>query len=181
MKHDPACVICSDDQGCIDAALQGYVAKAKQMIVKHGFMVQGVMPDEVNHVPGYSYTIGLIDSALSVELYACGLPPQTAQTLFNGIREQAEKGAQYSDGSVISGMLKHGYCLMLCKVTDPPRELFAMYYNVRGAQAPLKVLQMVYPDPDGLFPWNPDFNPAIADAQRLLFTRQYGTTTGRNH
>jgi hypothetical protein len=140
----------------------GFQADIKRTIKEHGLMVLHVSDE-----PGFTYTIGLYEK-YGFELLVFALQPQHAQAIFNDIYVKLSiEGVELS-----------------CGVDDPRwANLPTRFYNadpdrvrqyVVQADAyygqHVRVLQLVLPDRDGLFPGNKDFDaPYMEQRQPLMY------------
>ncbi|MCO8277949.1 DUF4262 domain-containing protein [Actinoplanes sp. TRM 88003] len=139
------CVICHDygDRGDYDPGDHGVIENVGQF----GWSVTGVPADEEG--PGWAYTIGRRHSRGEPELAMFGLDVGVMQSCLNTLGRRDD----LADGQSHDGVI-NGYPLHLREVEpDWFRAFFgqAMWFYRRP---PVPVLQVVWPDRQGAFPWD---------------------------
>lgn len=129
-----------------------YLERCEAIIREVGWMVQGVFPAKGDTSPSFAYTVGLHDQGLS-ELLTFSLPPDVAQMLLNDVGRFLVMSK--SLGLPIGGRVEHEnwptpfYLLPARKTEAAQYCTFAMRRSLDAAQ----VLQVVWPDRTGKFPW----------------------------
>jgi hypothetical protein len=133
-------------------------------VEQHQWVVLKITPDRA---PEYAYSVGLTKSFAHPELVVVGLDDETMQELINDIGNAIESGRAFRDGDVSADFLQ-GYDVAFRSV---PAHLHAAqfawaerYYG----DAPFSVLQIVYPDRKGRWPWDADVDPELRKGQPLL-------------
>jgi hypothetical protein len=138
------------------ANVEGHIAATGQSVI-------GVFGDGIS--PTFSYTIGRTDRG-KPELIAVGLPPATAQAIFNSINDGMEPETV---GEVIEGVAN--FPLRLGAVSDAAIDEYmvqAVARQERVAGPRPAALQVVYPDPEGRYPGDegyslpPELQPVLA-------------------
>lgn len=129
-----------------------YERHARELIAEHGWMVQAVFGDEAGR-PDFAYTVGLT-AAGKPELIIFGLSAEPATYILNdAARRVADGEPGWEHGRLVPQLLKGGYDPLLVAVDDlEDLALARRFYpdtQVRGA------LQLVYPDADHRWPWQP--------------------------
>lgn len=131
----------------------------------HGWAVQPVFGDEDQ--PSFAYTAGLCSKGLP-EILTIGLPPRTAQTILNdcafGLTEKSLIAEHYKP---MLGLAN------LPLAFRPDDEAGNLSWLARGANrwasenaAPeCKFIQLVLPDKNGRFPWDPGCDRIFAKTQ----------------
>lgn len=131
--------------------------------------------------PSYCYSIGLVDKGLP-ELIIIGLDPRTSFTVGDELIKRALSADTAGQAALqVPGMRSFNLNTPLHDVfkgtramlVDVPREqaarrtLFAMdYANV--AEKPLRVIQLLWPDRQGRFPFEEGAAPSFVKAQPVL-------------
>lgn len=144
-KHEPTA-----DQ--IDMFLVETLIRVKQ----YGVAIQGVFysSDDPDPGPNFMYTIGLAPHG-KPELIEFGLPQQVGHHIMNDIAFRIINGeVELRPGDTIEQMVVD-YPVKVVAVRDSWEHLTVanrLYGNPDGA---LPALQLVFPDLNGLFPWEP--------------------------
>lgn len=133
-------------------------------VAEHGWHLTAVLPS--NGRPGWAYSVGLWHTFRHPEVAIFGLPPGR-NGLVNVAAEVVREGRQLTPGGVLSEVLI-GYPMSL-RLADPAwSELFpglAEFYSA----SPVPVVQLVWPDQDGRFPWDRGFDECFRESQPLLW------------
>ncbi|MFJ7287444.1 DUF4262 domain-containing protein [Curtobacterium sp. NPDC098951] len=132
------------------------VARMRAIVNEYGWGIQHVLPDVQGEVASFSYTVGLTTRGWG-ELIITGLPPEVAgQFIRNAVDEQQENGP-FQAGDQTE------------ELTESGSILFTQAADVRGMTMTAAIvgsftaMQMVWPDSQGRFPWDPDYrNPTAA-------------------
>ena len=134
-------------------------------IASYGWSVIGIQEEE--DAPTYSFSVGIYHTLGVPELLIIGQKPENAQGLINNAGELMREGRRFTPGERAEGLLE-GYPAVLVEV-DPRyyREYlgYAGWVN-RGWDFP--VLQIVWPDLDGRFPWDQGYPAPLFWRQRVL-------------
>lgn len=141
--------------------VDAYQGKIAGIIAEHGWMIQGVGggPDS----PTFSYTIGLTEFG-HPELLMVGLDPRTAQSLLNTMGATVKNlGRAYSPGDRVAEVIA-GFDVLLRGPIDPVKAQLIQALNMYGE---IDALQVLWPDAEGRFPGEPDFNPRFLLMQPL--------------
>ena len=142
-------------------AINELVEKVEDGIARYGWYVIGVVGD----TPGetFFYTVGLT-AAEHPELVVSGLPQQTAHNI---LTELAIRVVRH--GADISGELADVIRGLPVRIVDvsaadvPTNVAFRIYGEER-----VSACQVVWPDPDGRFPWEPEFGLSWRGRQPLV-------------
>ena len=135
-------------------------------IEEHGLHIAFIETDE--YIPRFGYTIGLYKKYNHPELIVIGLPPEVIGAILNGAKRKIEDGTAFIDGVDYDGFLQ-GFPVRFVKVEPNHYQDYVGYagwYNDNSFDFPL--LQMVWPDKNGHFPWDDAFNPNFKFQQPLL-------------
>ena len=138
-------------------------------VAESGCHIVGVRADDQG--PAFAYSIGLYHNHDHPEILVFGLEEVLMQSLINGIRDEINRGRRYLAGSSYPGIIEGFECAF--------RPVHASHYHALLGYAEwfypdanFPVLQCFWPDKQGLFPWQPDFNPALLDLQPIHDARQ---------
>lgn len=151
--HEENCACCTKG---VDAAR----ANADAMIRDHGFMFQAVFGSDESRA--FVYTIGLAERGLPEFIFVGSSSPQAAGYLGAAI-DAAMAGAQINPGMVDpeTALNPFGVPLWILEADDK-LETHAFGVTARlervGKDATPRLLQVVMPDLNGIFPWEPDYN-----------------------
>lgn len=139
---------------------QRFMEELRALIKAHGWAVQGVVPtaDDMDHVE-FAYTIGLLERGCMAEVLIAGLPSHDAASIINQIAAEMTSGPGIPPSV---WRLENG--VQLIAVVFVPRPGSPLNLGVAKAfyEAPaLPVVQYVWPDKDGFYPWDAGWNPDI--------------------
>ncbi len=134
-------------------------------IAAHGWIVMRIDADDQG--PGFAYTIGLEDSFAHPEVILVGLRMETAQVVLNNVVANIRGGATYGAAEAYSEILK-GYSVTFRSVPEYQHAAYLgtalRYYGERAFRA----LQLIYPNRDGLWPWDTEVSNAFRELQPVL-------------
>lgn len=143
------CRLCSPQDG--DEELDERERKLLTDVQGHGWAVMGIT--QYGDLPGWAFTVGLWHTFRAPEVAMFGLDVHDMQLWLNEIGDQVAAGNPPQPGERRSGVLD-GHSLEWRPV-DPSwyPELFgwALWFTA----PPLPVVQAIWPDRDGLYPWEP--------------------------
>jgi hypothetical protein len=124
--------------------------KMLAMINTHGVAIQGVLGR--GWEPSSAYTVGLA-AREHPEVIVMGLPPATGQQLLNDLVRPVLGGVQvFEPGDVVHDLIA-GFPACLIEVLDS-REHLKVANRIYGSGGPVAALQLVFPDREGLWPWD---------------------------
>ena len=136
-----------------------------EIISQHGWAVIKIAAED--NSPPFAYSIGLHRTFHHPEIIVLGLPPDTAHQLVNDVGETVRRGEVIRAGETSDGFLE-GYTCTFRRV--PPSQYPA--YLGRGlkyyAPEAFPVLQLVYPDRQGRWPWQEGVAPEFHSNQPVL-------------
>lgn len=136
----------------------GWLSHLQGLAARRGWALQWVGPGDGQLQ--FCYTVGLAAFDLP-ELVVFGPDQQDAARLLNTLGERMRAGRRYADGDPIDDVWPHA---RLMEVLDS-REHLIMAHPVARSRRPLPALQVIYPDRDGRWPWQP--GSRIADVPIL--------------
>ncbi|TYK45952.1 DUF4262 domain-containing protein [Actinomadura decatromicini] len=158
------CVICRD-YGDRDK-LDNFQLRTIVHITEYGWSVVLVPSDDAG--PGWAYTIGLWHSHRSPELAMCGGDVYEMEESLNALGRHAAEGRAPADGERRDGVVRGQPAAF--------REVDPRWYDglFGGAVAfyrrpPLPMLQVVWPNPEGLYPWQPGTELTFRHSQPWLW------------
>jgi hypothetical protein len=137
-----------------------YLDRMRGIVAEHGHAVQQVAPDEGL---GWSYTIGLHAAGLPELIIMGGLALDGQRRTLNGLAERMRAGESLPIGERDPTVLK-GFDVTYVEVADTTTEDFAIALRL---QSDFRALQVVWPDLENRFPWDPGYS-FPPDEQPLL-------------
>lgn len=145
-----------------------YVRKARRIIREHGWMVQGVLPDASQ--VSYSYSVGLASRFGHPEIFMVGFDPELARSLINIAGNHVKESIRFDTAMLADGIIE-GY-----PAAFRPLLLSSVYQHSNAGLAilgmPFEGVQLLLPDADGRFPWEPGCDPRYATVQTSLLTTE---------
>jgi Domain of unknown function (DUF4262) len=140
-----------------------------ERILSYGWTVIGI-PAEDDNPASWVFTTGLLHGANSPELVVCGLPVEVGMEILNVVGQRARQGrpprpdersAEVLEGAPVTFRPVHlsWYGTLLGWMT--------WFYRYR--RQPVPVLQVVWPDKQGRFPWDTGFDGRYRDDQPELW------------
>jgi len=137
-------------------------------IAEHGWHVMMVYGTVDDPGPTFAYTIGLHESYGHAEVLVSGLDddPRFVHRVLNGIGNEVRDGRTYAPLTASDGILAGHACWFLPVHPDRYHEVVVQAVRHYGGTA-FPVVQLVWPSTKGVFPWDPDIDPAIASLQEL--------------
>ena len=143
-------------------------------IDQHGWHIAGVNEDTRNGFPQYAYTVGFGDTLNHAEVIVIGLSHESAGMLLNAVGERIRQHGQLEIDTRYTDLLSNGLGLSFVEAAeDRARDLMRLanwYYEAASRQTDTRyrVLQLVWPDSDGLLPWEPGYDTRFNDLQPVL-------------
>lgn len=132
----------------------------------HGWHV--IKVPELEHSPGWAFSIGLHHSFGHPEIVVFGLPDEMAHQMINSLGEDIREGTTFAPDSVVTGVLEGYSCAI--KTVDPvwysPFLGYATWFY-QGMDFPF--VQCLWPDREGHFPNEPAFDAELIPYQPLLW------------
>jgi hypothetical protein len=147
--------------------LQSDERKLIDDVEAYGCHIVQVRPD--NEIPGWSYTIGLYEVFGQPEVIVVGLKEDTAHALLNEVCNLYRRGTIFHDGDRQSGLLANVDCEFRAVENRWLEQGVMGYANWFYGDDEYPVLQCVYPDLEGVLPWEDGFDAAWRARQALLF------------
>jgi len=131
------------------------------------FGVHVVHVPEDDEGPGYSFTVGLWHSFEQPEIVVFGLDQDIAHDVLNAIADEAAEERKYLADTRHDDVLI-GYPVRFLGVPKQRHDdvLGAAVWAYDGADFP--AVQLVWPDKQGRWPWEPGVREGFAEAQPVL-------------
>jgi hypothetical protein len=143
--------------------------RAAQDVQQSGLHIADAFPDE--NAPGFSvffsYTAGVWQTFEQPELIVFGLRPEAAHAILHVAADHIRHGQRYVDGDQADDITRDYLVHFRAAPTDHPRwpmSVTSAYYGHRN----YPVLQLVMPDKDHHWPWEPECDPLVAYSQQLI-------------
>jgi hypothetical protein len=161
-----------------DAWITAYLAHLEGVIAEHGWAIHVVLPPADDPIPDppFAYTVGLSGSRFGhPELLVSGLGRDTAQIVLNDLGERVRAGQRLHAGQRLGDLLEGvdggAVQVELLRVDDAadPRAPLTAANRLYGHGGPIDALQVVWPDRNHRFPWEPGYD--AMQAKQLLLGR----------
>jgi Domain of unknown function (DUF4262) len=141
------------------------VERARQHIADHGYHLTYVFGDTTD-MP-FCYSAGLWRTWNHPELILFGMNSDDSTTVMTALAAEIRDGRSFEAGQIDEETFNRRIAFLA--LTDDGYEraeipITVMYYE--GWDFPM--LQVVTPDEEGLFPWEPGCDPAVTARQPLL-------------
>jgi Domain of unknown function (DUF4262) len=145
-----------------DIGLSDHEKSVLQRLEERGWFVNKIMANE--SAPQFAYSLGLYERWQQPELILAALDLDMMHRLINDAGELIRRGARFNDGETSNDLLE-GLPVAFRNVdAEWCRKLMtwtSWYYG--GSDFP--ALQIVWPDGEGRFPWEPNFDRRIKQMQ----------------
>jgi len=139
----------------------------RENIRKHGFFVQGVFPTKYEPGELFLYTIGFWQKWQHPEIVIFGVPPEVAHQLLWNVWHHVEGGGRIQDGQQVPNIAEGYLAHFRSAPTNHPRYSFGVARAYYG-HSDFEVLQLVIPDEQGRWPWEPGYPEGLARSQQAL-------------
>lgn len=126
--------------------------------------------DDPSPGPGFMYTVGLTYSYQAPEIIVFALPTKIGHRLLNKLGRRVKEGERLVMGRRYEDVANMPVQFL---AVDPAHHHYfgtASYWYRDSLSDPsaYSALQLVWPDKDSRFPWEPEADPALAPMQPLL-------------
>lgn len=138
-------------------------AKCIDNVLRFGWHVTLVHAGDGDEVPSFAYTVGLPHRGGHPELVVSGLKMPLMHSLLNGVAERVLSGDRVQPGDLVEGALR-GVPLLVEGLSDEGLRqtvTWSGWFHRRAVPA----VQLVWPDVDGLFAWQPGASPLLDERQ----------------
>jgi len=145
---------------------QNILNKIRDDIIRSGFSIVSVFAS--NNTPSYAYTIGLHETYNHPEIIVLGLPAQSShRAITNAVESILDGGKKISTGINYKGIANADVVFNM--VSDFYKNEYAFlaidyYDSLEGVE----FIQMLWPDQEGCFPFEFDFDPKFIPTQPIL-------------
>ena len=117
--------------------------------------------------PAFAYSIGLYEHYGHPEIILFGLDLEIMHRLINDAAKQIGQGHRYYERHRYEDLLEGYSCEF--RTVSPDRYAGLLNYAIWYYNSPdFPVLQMIWPDPDGRFPWENGFDEKFREDQPAL-------------
>lgn len=137
-----------------DDRLAEYYLRVLAIIEEHGWMVQGVLADAPGVMP-FAYTVGLSRLDLP-DLYVFGMPAGMAQDILNGTARLMVEGQRFTSGDVVD--LDYSVQFKIRGPVSLEQAQAKLARNVAPPDRPATLWQILWPDTEGRFPDEDDYD-----------------------
>jgi hypothetical protein len=168
--HEPGvrcaqCELRESGYQALAGELDSLERRCLQNIEKHYCQIWNVDPSDGDNVPpddGFSYSVGIYSKLRAPELIIFGQKPEWRSATINAIVERIAGGERFEAGRTYRGLLDN-YELSFHRMPLAAYPEYLgwdiWYYDRFFPQLGLfPVLQVVWPDLDGRFPWEPGYD-----------------------
>ena len=136
-------------------------------IAQYGWHVLHIFADESG--PCFSFSVGFYLKFGHPEILVMGLPQPVAHELINLIGSHLAEGRVFRPRERFDGLAEGFACSFVSIAVEHYRNYLG--YGVwfyRSLKQPFPALQLVWPDKQGWFPWENDYDQKFFGMQKLL-------------
>ena len=134
---------------------------------EHGCQILRIAGDE--QTPDYAFSIGLYLNYGQAELIMFGLDPNDASNIINDIRDRAATGRTCAAGDVCDDLfVDQKVCFMEVPLHAYSAYLGTAIWFYERLPRPFPCCQIVWPDREGLFPWETGCDTSLKKYQPVL-------------
>lgn len=152
----------------------GYIKRARTLVRRYGWMVQGVLPDESQ--PTYSYSVGLSKTFGHPEVFMVGFHPNVARSIINVAGNKVKADAWLDAPAYVDEIIESYPVAIL------PLDAASVFEHSTAGRAILgrsfDGVLLLLPDAAGRFPWDAGCDPTYATGQ-TSFLRIVGDPPSR--
>lgn len=141
--------------------------KFLSQIETYGWNVTKVFKRNGEVGPEWAFSTGLFHSYQHPEVVIFGLPLDTMQEIINNIGLEVKKGARFELGTEYQGIFERCGCRF--RAVDQSHYKAYLGWALWFYQSdPFSVLQCVWPDKEGIYPWEAGCSESVIHAQPSL-------------
>jgi hypothetical protein len=144
--------------------MNSIVDRAAADVEAHGWHVLTVSGE--GSLP-YAFSIGFDKTFDHPEVLIIGLPQKTSHQLLNIVGSKVSTGARFAPGTPYLGLLER----FPCEFRPVPASAYPTYLGAAlgfyGAE-PFSAVQLVWPDREGMFPWDASASESFRKSQPVL-------------
>jgi hypothetical protein len=144
------------------------VEKIKALIAQHGWTVLSF--EKGKAFPQYSYTVGLARKGVP-ELIMLGLDADTSRAALNRLAQKLIAGDQVANGDRLDQIISV-YAVVPRELSSAIAAKHMKFAKLFAQNQPWKALQVYWPDPSGIFPWEADYDKTWLKLQPNLGSLQ---------
>ena len=119
--------------------------------------------------PPWSYSIGLFETYKVPEVVVMGKERALMSAMLTNIHEAVKTGQTLSDGLELSNVWIDNNCVFRTVEQKHYTKYLPWAVDYYGHQD-FPVLQLIWPDPFGYFPWQEGFDTRLGRFQQMLFS-----------
>lgn len=134
-------------------------------IASHGWHIVGVDADDAG--PGFAFSVGILYTLGHPEILIMGLRPEVAANLINIIGDAIRAGKSFEAGKQYRDIAV-GFPLAFVAMDARYFREYLGYALWFYRALDFSVLQCIWPDKAGVFPWEPGYDSRFFDVQRVL-------------
>jgi hypothetical protein len=121
-------------------------------------------------LPPFAFSVGIEQTSKAPEVVVIGLKKDLAHFVVNEYHKRAREGEIFKPGALYQGFIG-GFDVMIEEVEETFYEEY-FGYNLWYYDGPsFRVLQIVYPNTDGIWPWQPEASEWFRSWQPVLSRR----------
>ena len=144
------------------AAAQARILEDIRKFGCHVIQVQGNGPH-----PSFAYSVGIGRTSDRPDVCVFGLPAPSAHRLLHHYNKRVREGERFEAGQVLQGYIKDTDCVL--RPVDPSHHEALFGFNVWLHDGPrFRMLQLVYPTVEGIWPWSELANDWLRQQQPIL-------------
>ncbi|MBB6048811.1 hypothetical protein HNQ39_000573 [Armatimonas rosea] len=118
-------------------------------------------------LPPFSFSVGITKTVAAPELIVIGLRQELAHVLINDYYEHLRGGETFRAGERYAGFLE-GFDVVMARVAESFYEEYLGYNLGFYEGANFEVLQLIYPNTQGFWPWEAEADAWFRARQPLL-------------
>ena len=143
-----------------------YDRAVRDDIDRVGWSVLRIQNDPGEEGPEFAYSAGIYHTLGHPEVLVMGLDGEDSATLINLVGDAVRSGRSFGPGDIFDGIPGLPFRFVAVDESLYPDYVGYGRWLYRLAKFPL--LQMVWADPKGLYPWEPGFIDALRPRQTIL-------------
>ncbi len=148
-----------------DGELDALEQKIVDDVRRVGWHVMGVLPTSATQE--YAYSIGVYQTFGHPEIALFGIPFRDAHAIVNDLVNAIRSGSEFTPGEEYRDLLEGASCAFVPANPAWHEALFGRAIDFYGSLE-FPVLQCVWSDPAGRFPWDGDFDRQLFGLQPNL-------------
>jgi hypothetical protein len=134
-------------------------------VASHGWHIVGV--DAHNNGPDFAFSVGLLYTLGHPEILIMGLKHSISAHLINDMGDAIRSGKRFEAGHYYND-IADGFPLAFVAIDQRYYRDHLGYALWFYRTLDFPVLQCLWPDKSGIFPWQPEYDSRFFDLQRVL-------------